>query len=66
VARLRRVVLRLSTLGLVPRTSRYGPVEVIRACAAHAEIDRVILAGFVLGLSTRKMGETLLALLGAP
>src|SRR5262249_55284881 len=27
-------------------------------------IDRVILAGFVLGLSTRKVGETLLALLG--
>jgi transposase-like protein len=28
------------------------------------EIDRVILAGFVLGLSTRKVGKTLLALLG--
>ena len=28
------------------------------------EIDRVILAGFVLGLSTRKVGETLLAILG--
>ena len=28
------------------------------------EIDRVILAGFVLGLSTRKVGETLLVLLG--
>ncbi|MGH7226702.1 MAG: IS256 family transposase [Gemmataceae bacterium] len=29
-------------------------------------IDRVILAGFVRGLSTRKIGETLLALLGRP
>jgi putative transposase len=49
----------------VPRTRHYSPVEVIRAYARRTrEIDRVILAGFVLGLSTRKVGETLLALLG--
>jgi putative transposase len=49
----------------VPRTRRYSPVEVIGAYARRTrEIDRVILAGFVLGLSTRKVGETLLALLG--
>ena len=49
----------------VPRTRRYSPVAVIRAYARRApEIDRMILAGFVLGLSTRKVGETLLALLG--
>ncbi len=49
----------------VPRTRRYSPVAVIRAYARRApEIDRVILAGFVLGLSTRKVGETLLVLLG--
>jgi putative transposase len=49
----------------VPRTRRYSPVEVIRAYARRTrEVDRVILAGFVLGLSTRKVGETLLALLG--
>jgi putative transposase len=49
----------------VPRTRRYSPVEVIRAYARRTrEIDRVILTGFVLGLSTRKVGETLLALLG--
>lgn len=49
----------------VPRTRRYSPVDVIRAYARRTrEIDRVILAGFVLGLSTRKVGETLLALLG--
>jgi len=49
----------------VPRTRRYSPVAVIRAYARRApQIDRVILAGFVLGLSTRKVGETLLALLG--
>ena len=49
----------------VPRTRRYSPTEVIRAYARRTrEIDRVILAGFVLGLSTRKVGETLLSLLG--
>ena len=49
----------------VPRTRRYSPTEVIRAYARRTrEIDRVILTGFVLGLSTRKVGETLLALLG--
>jgi len=51
----------------VPRTRRYSPTEVVRAYARRTpEIDRVILAGFVLGLSTRKVGETLLALLGRP
>lgn len=51
----------------VPRTRHYSPVAVIRAYARRTrEIDRVILAGFVLGLSTRKVGETLLALLGRP
>jgi Transposase, Mutator family len=44
----------------VPRTRRYSPVEVIRAYARRTrEIDRVILAGFVLGLSIRKIGQTL-------
>src|SRR5712691_3100188 len=59
----------LTTLGdielCVPRTRRYSPVGVLRAYARReAEIDRVILAGFVLGLSTRKVGKTLLAILG--
>ena len=51
----------------VPRTRRFSPVGVVRAYARRsAEIDRAILAGFVLGLSTRKVGEVLLALLGRP
>lgn len=59
----------LTTLGdielAVPRTRRYSPVTVLRAYARReAEIDRVILAGFVLGLSTRKVGEALLSILG--
>ena len=59
----------LTTLGdvelCVPRSRRFSPVAVLRAYARReAEIDRVILTGFVLGLSTRKVGETLLAILG--
>ena len=51
----------------VPRTRRYCPTEVVRAYARRSpEIDRTILAGFVLGLSTRKLGEVLLCLLGRP
>jgi putative transposase len=51
----------------VPRTRRYCPTEVVRAYARRSpEIDRTILAGFVLGLSTRKIGEVLLGLLGRP
>lgn len=61
----------LTTLGdielHVPRTRLYCPTEVLRAYARReAEIDRLIAAGFVLGLSTRKVGEVLLALLGRP
>ena len=51
----------------VPRTRRFCPTEVLKSYARRApEIDRVILAGFVLGLSTRKVGEVLLPLLGRP
>ena len=51
----------------VPRTRRFCPTEVLRAYARRSpEIDRMILAGFVLGLSTRKLGEVLLSLLGRP
>ena len=51
----------------MPRTRRYSPVEVIRVYARRTpEIDRVILSAFVLGLSTRKVGETLLSILGRP
>ena len=61
----------LSELGdieiTVPRTRRFCPTGVLRSYARRApEIDRAILAGFVLGLSTRKVGEVLLALLGRP
>ena len=56
----------LGTIELrVPRTRRFCPTRVLRNYARRApEIDCAILAGFVLGLSTRKVGEVLLALLG--
>src|SRR5216684_3743311 len=45
----------------VPRTRRFAPIGVIRAYARRcAPIDRMILSCFVLGLSTRKVGEALL------
>ena len=49
----------------VPRTRRFAPIAVLRAYARRAEqLDRMILACFVLGLSTRKVGEALLPILG--
>ena len=64
----RRLLTELGDIELsVPRTRRYIPTEVLRAYARRTpEIDRVILAAFVLGVSTRKVGKTLLALLGRP
>ena len=51
----------------VPRTRRFAPVAVLHAYARRPEqVDRMILACFVLGLSTRKVGEALLPILGRP
>jgi transposase-like protein len=59
----------LSSLGAItlaiPRSRTYSPKEVLRAYARREHwVDRVILACFVLGLSTRKVGEALLPILG--
>jgi len=49
----------------VPRTRTYGALEVVRAYARRAaHIDRMILACFVLGLSTRKVAVALAPILG--
>jgi len=49
----------------VPRTRRLNPVGLLQLYARREHrVDRLILRGFVLGLSTRKIGETLLELLG--
>jgi len=49
----------------VPRTRTFGALAVVRAYARRAaHIDRMILACFVLGLSTRKVAIALLPILG--
>jgi len=51
----------------VPRTRRYAPVEVVERYARRVKaVDQVILACFVLGLSTRKVAKALLPILGEP
>jgi putative transposase len=51
----------------VPRSRSFSAVRVVRAYARRAaHIDRMILACFVLGLSTRKVAQALLPVLGRP
>ena len=64
----RRILTELGDIELsVPRTRTYSPVSVVRAYARRSsQVDRMILACFVLGLLTRKVGEALLPILGRP
>ncbi len=49
----------------VPRTRRFSALAVLQAYARRERhVDRLILACFTLGLSTRKVGEALLTILG--
>jgi transposase-like protein len=49
----------------VPRTRTFSAVGVLRRYARRTqEVDQVILAGFVLGLSTRKVSKALIGILG--
>jgi putative transposase len=51
----------------VPRTRTYSALKVVRAYARRAkDVDRMILACFLLGLSTRKVAMALLPVLGRP
>lgn len=51
----------------VPRTRTFSALKVVRAYARRAQhVDRLILACFVLGLSTRKVAIALLPILGRP
>jgi transposase-like protein len=51
----------------VPRTRTVNALKVVRAYARRARhVDRLILACFVLGLSTRKVAAALLPVLGRP
>jgi transposase-like protein len=61
----------LTELGMielhVPRTRTVSALKVVRAYARRARhVDRLILACFVLGLSTRKVAAALLPVLGRP
>ena len=64
----RRIPTELGDIELsVPRTRTWSPVAVVRRYARRtSEVDRMILACFVLGLSTPKVGEALLPILGRP
>ena len=64
----RHLVTELGDIELqVPRTRRFSPLSVIRAYARRARsVDQLILACFVLGISTRKVSSALLPLLGEP
>jgi putative transposase len=51
----------------VPRTRSFSALQVVRAYARRAKnVDRMILACFLLGLSTRKVAIALLPVLGRP
>jgi transposase-like protein len=51
----------------VPRTRTFSALKVVRAYARRAkDVDRMILACFLLGLSTRKVAMALLPVLGRP
>ena len=56
----RRLLSELGDIELsVPRTRRFCPTEVLKSYARRApEIDRAILCGAVLGLSTRKVSAS--------
>lgn len=62
----RRILTALGdTAVLVPRTRTASAACVLRAYARRtADIDQLIMGCFVLGLSTRKVGEALLCILG--
>jgi len=62
----RHVLTEMGDLHLqVPRSRLYAPVEVLQAYARRADsVNRMILACFVLGLSTRKVAKALLPVLG--
>jgi len=52
---------------MVPRTRRFSAHALLHAYARRVEeVDRLILACFVLGISTRKIGRALLSILGRP
>lgn len=64
----RHLLTELGDIALsVPRTRRFSAHMLLHAYARRVEeVDRLILACFVLGVSTRKVGRVLLSILGRP
>jgi putative transposase len=64
----RWLLTELGTIELaVPRTRTFSALKVVRAYARRAkDVDRMILACFLLGLSTRKVAIALVPILGRP
>lgn len=64
----RWLLTELGTIELaVPRTRTFSALRVVQAYARRVrDVDRLILACFVLGLSTRKVARALLPILGQP
>ena len=64
----RHLVTELGDIELtVPRTRHFSPIRIVRAYARRApHIDQMILACFVLSISTRKVATALLPVLGEP
>ncbi|MGH6719296.1 MAG: transposase, partial [Alphaproteobacteria bacterium] len=64
----RHLLTELGDIALtVPRTRTFSAHAVLHAYARRVgDVDRMILACFVLGLSTRKVGAALLPVLGRP
>jgi transposase-like protein len=64
----RHLVTELGDIELhIPRTRRFSPLSVVRAYARRARrVDQLIMACFVLGVSTRKVAAALLPVLGEP
>ncbi|MEE8434763.1 MAG: IS256 family transposase [bacterium] len=62
----RRLLMGAGDLELkIPRTRTYDPVEILERYSRRApQVEAPILAAFVLGLSTRKVGKALLQFLG--
>jgi len=62
----RHLITELGDIELsIPRTRHFSPIRIVRAYARRApHIDRMILACFVLGISTRKIATALLPVLG--
>jgi transposase-like protein len=64
----RHLLTQLGDLELeVPRTRRASAASVVKAFARRTpQVERLILSCFLLGLSTRKVGEALVTVLGEP